>query len=151
MAQLLEIRYSRKFRVFTGILAWLSGIINFGIFPAVGGRFFIYFCGLPESFGVMGVQVSTLAVVIFVLLAIALFFIFVSGQIAVIVTDFIQGTLCNIMFVVIILAVLVMFSWPEILEALQSAEKEVSLLHPFHTKEAEDFNIFFYQFSVGFS
>ena len=151
LAQLLEIRYSRKLRIFTGILAWVSGIINFGIFPAVGGRFFIYFCGLPESFGVMGVQVSMLAVVIFVLLVVALFFTFMGGQVAVIVTDFIQGTLCNIMFVIIALAVLIMFSWPEILEALQSAEKEVSLLHPFHTKEAEDFNIFFYLIGAFFS
>jgi len=43
MAQFFEQRYSRNFRVFTGILAFFAGLINFGIFPAVGANFFIYF------------------------------------------------------------------------------------------------------------
>jgi len=34
LPQFFEIRYSRRFRIFTGIIAFISGIINFGIFPA---------------------------------------------------------------------------------------------------------------------
>ena len=39
LSQLFEARYSKKFRIFTGILAWVAGIINYGIFPAVTARF----------------------------------------------------------------------------------------------------------------
>ena len=58
MAQFFEMRYSRRFRVFTGIIAYLSGLINFGIFPAVGARFFIYYCGLPPTVSLAGLELS---------------------------------------------------------------------------------------------
>ena len=59
MAQFFEIRYSRRFRVFAGLVAFLSGIINYGIFPAVAARFFIGLCGLPDELLVGGVEIGT--------------------------------------------------------------------------------------------
>ena len=47
LGQFFEMRYSRRFRIFAGILAWFSGIIGFGLLPSVGARFFINFCGSP--------------------------------------------------------------------------------------------------------
>jgi len=49
LAQFFEKRYSRNFRIFAGIIAFVCGIINFGIFPAVGAQFFISYCGFPDS------------------------------------------------------------------------------------------------------
>ena len=71
LAQFFEMRYSKKFRVFTGILGWLSGIINMGIFPAVTARIIIYLCGFPLHFEMFGVTFSTFVVVMLVELFIA--------------------------------------------------------------------------------
>ena len=147
LAQFFEMRYSRKFRIFAGLLAFFSGIINFGIFPAVGARFFIYFCGLPQTFWVLGVSISTFALIMILLLSIALFFVFSGGQIAVIVTDFIQGVFVNFVFIAIVLFLLHKFDWTHIYQALEMAPKDASLINPFHTSHLKDFN--FWYFLIG--
>ncbi len=58
LAQFFEIRYNKNFRIFCGIVGFLAGIINFGIFPAIGARFFINFCGLPHNFDCFGITIS---------------------------------------------------------------------------------------------
>ena len=87
LAQFFEKRYSRNFRIFAGIIAFFAGIINFGIFPAVGAQFFINYCGLPESF--LGIPMYPLVMIL--LLGVALYFVYTGGQIAVIIADFFQG------------------------------------------------------------
>ncbi|QHI70668.1 sodium:solute symporter family protein [Tichowtungia aerotolerans] len=141
MAQFFEARYSESFRVFAGILAWVSGIVNFGIFPSVGARFFMYFLGFPER--VFGA--STYILLMLGLLLISLLFVFLGGQIAVIVTDFLQGIFSNIAFLVIITVLLVRFDWSEIIKTLlASAPENASLIHPFKSSEVEGFNYWFY-------
>ncbi|HBG26672.1 MAG: hypothetical protein A2Y10_18440 [Planctomycetes bacterium GWF2_41_51] len=137
LAQFLEIRYSKRFRIFTGLLGWLSGVINFGIFPSVGARFFIHFCGFPDT-------TAMYAIVMAILLVFALYFTFVGGQIAVIVTDFMQGVYTNIAFVIIMVIVILKFDWSQITQTLSIAQQGSSMLHPFQTQNAKDFNIWFY-------
>jgi len=121
MAQFFEIRYSRKFRVFAGLLAFVSGIINFGIFPAVGARFFIYFCGIPPEINFLGIEISSFPLVMIVLLAFALYFVFAGGQVAVIITDFIQGILVNAVFIGVIIYLLYLVDWNTIAEGVKHA------------------------------
>ena len=148
MAQFFEMRYSRKFRVFAGSLAFIGGILNFGIFPAVGARFFMYFCGLPHRFTFLGADVSTFAVLMILLLTISLYFVFAGGQIAVIITDFIQGTFVNIMLVAIVIYFVFIFDYDTIYTALQTAPKDASMINPFETSAARDFNFWFFMISI---
>ena len=149
MAQFFEMRYSRNFRVFSGILAWISGIINFGIFPAVGSRFFIYYTGLPINIPIFGIEFPTYIVMMIFLLSIALFFVFAGGQIAVIVADFIQGVFTNAVFIILILFFFFTLDWSQIFEALLSAQEtpHASLINPFKTSQVDDFN--FWYFIIG--
>ncbi|MFO7588025.1 MAG: sodium:solute symporter [Gemmatimonadota bacterium] len=147
LAEFFERRYSRRFRIFMGMLAFFSGIVNFGIFPAVGARFFIHFVGLPGAVRVAGVAIDTFPVVMAVLLATALMFVFHGGQVTVIVTDFVQGLFVNAVFLAITLFLLSTVSWEQILAALGTAPADASLLNPFRTSRVEDFN--FWYFLIG--
>jgi len=143
MAQFFEMRYSKRFRIFAGVIAFLSGIVNYGIYPAVSARFFIYFCGLPPSFDLLGVEVSTFVSLMILLLGTALFFVFVGGQIAVIFTDFIQGIFVSVVFVVIVVFFLVKFDYNTIFDTLMSRPADSSYLNPFKTGGAEHFDVGF--------
>ena len=148
LAQFFEVRYSKKLRIFAGILLWVSGIVNFGIFPAVGARFFIYFCGLPATVPFLGI--STFAAVMLFLLGMSLFFVFLGGQIAVMITDFFQGMFTNVVFLIILAAIFWMFDWSTIIETLQTAPADASRIQPFHTGKISGFN-FWYFFIQAFT
>ena len=144
VAQFFEIRYSRRFRIFAGLLAFISGLVNFGIFPAVGARFFIYFCGLPLSFTVLGITIGTFPVVMLVFLSIALFFVFAGGQVAVLITEFIQGIFANTVFLVLVVYFLILIGWDQIFQAVTTAPPDASLINPYHTSQVKDFNLWYF-------
>jgi len=148
LAEFFERRYSRNFRVFAGSVAFVSGIINFGIFPAVGARFFIYFCGLPQVVQIGGIEISTFALTMIFLLSLALFFVFSGGQIAVIVADFIQGLFVNIVFVIIALFLVTQIDWPNIVDAVSTVPRGKSLVNPFDTSHVKDFNFGYFLIGV---
>jgi SSS family solute:Na+ symporter len=148
LAQFFEMRYSRNFRVFAGLIAYLSGVINFGIFPAVTARFFIYYCGLPQTVPVFGLSVSTFALVMIVLLAIALFFVFLGGQVGIILTDFAQGVFVNVAFIVIVVYLFNVVDWGHVIQGLSMAPENASLINPFKTSQVEDFNLWYFLIGV---
>lgn len=139
LAQFFEMRYSRSFRIFAGFIAFLCGVVNFGIFPAVGTRFFIHFCGLPGSFTIAGYSLSTYAVLMAGLLTLSLFFTFTGGQIAIILTDFLQGLVTLSILVVTVGILLYKIEWSNITSALLQAPPGQSYLNPFDLGEARDY------------
>ena len=148
LGQFLEMRYSREFRIFAGSLVFVSGVVNFGIFPAVGANFFINYCGLPESWPFLGLYVPTYPSITFILLAVALYFTLVGGQISVLVTDFFQGFFVNIVLVAILFVILFTFPLREVFDSLLLAPEDKSMVNPFKTGAIEDFNFWYFMIAI---
>ena len=150
LAEFFEMRYSRNFRVFAGLVAFLAGIVNFGIYPAVGARFFIALCGLPPSFELLGITCSTFVALMAGLLAVSILFTMLGGQIAVMVTDFIQGAFANLVFVILIVYLLgFVFRWDQIAEVLLAAPEGKSPIHPMRMSGQQDFDLAYFLIAVA--
>ena len=124
LAQFFEKRYSRNFRIFAGIVAFFAGLINFGIFPAVGAQFFINYCGLPASF--LGVPMYPLVMIF--LLSISLYFVYTGGQIAVIIADFFQGVFVTIVLFIITVYLFFSIGWDQVTESLEKTPRNLASL-----------------------
>ncbi len=148
LAQFFEMRYSRRFRVFSGMVAFISGILNYAIFPGVTARFFVAMLGLPEQFGFMGAQLPTFPAVMAVLLAFAVFMVFAGGMLAVLVTDFFQGVFCFCTFVTLCWWVLLSFPWPQLEETMLMLPTGRSMLNPLGLQEEQNFNVVYWLISA---
>ncbi|MHB9070876.1 MAG: sodium:solute symporter family protein [Sedimentisphaerales bacterium] len=144
LAQFFEIRYSKRFRIFTGILQAVSGIINYGIFPAVSARFLMYFCNLPVSIEILGLSFPTFALIMAIFLSFALLLVATGGQVTIMTTDCIQGIIGYPLYLIVVIAILVSFSWSkQMAPVLLDRPAGMSMLNPFDVQQLRDFNIFF--------
>lgn len=148
LAQFMEMRYSRRFRFFSGLLCWISGVLNFGIFPAVTARFIIYFFGLPQTVHFGPIDVSMLAVVMALHLGFCLFIALNGGQITIMITDFAQGVFGLIIGVALTIFLVYNFSWADIYAGLQLAPENKSMIDPFKTSQVSDFSIWYFLIGV---
>jgi solute:Na+ symporter, SSS family len=142
--ELLERRYSKNVRIFSGFLCFTSGILNMAVFPVIEGRFFVYFIGLPPQFSFFGLcMLPTVHVISLMLVALALVFCFISGQIGIIVTDFIQGSVILIMFLTMGIVAYRVVNWSHIHEAIMSQPEPAVMLNPFSTSKGAEFGLSF--------
>ena len=142
--QFLEMRYSRQFRIFAGVLTYIAGILNMGIFPIIGANFFVYFCGLPDSILLFGLDVPTVLLAMLILQSAAVAICFMGGQVTLIITDFIQSVFVNIMFIVIAILIYFQFSWDQFAWAYKNSENALGLIHPFKGSNTTNFNAYFF-------
>lgn len=144
IGQFFEIRYNKPFRIFAAILQSISGIINYAIFPAVGARFLIYFCDLPLSVSLFGMEVPTFALAMMSFLGAAVLIIWFGGQITIMVTDCVQGILSYPMYVIVVAFILYKFSWSQdMAPTLLDRPSGNSLLNPYDIAKLRDFNVFY--------
>ena len=143
VGQFLEMRYSRRFRVFAAGLRSISEMLANMIMPAVAARFFIYFLDLPASFSVCGIVFNTFGTLIFVSLVMAISIICISGDLGITITDTLQGLLLYPLLVAFIIFCLVKFSWfEEIAPVMSDRAPGENFLNPYDIKALRDFNFF---------
>jgi len=148
LAQFFEMRYSKRFRIFSGLVAFVSGILNYAIFPGVTARFFVAMLGLPEHFGFLGASVPTFPAMMAALLAFAVFMVFAGGMLAVLVTDFFQGVFCFCTFVTVCYWVLLKFPWLQLEETMRMLPAGKSMLNPLGLQDEQNFNVVYWLISA---
>lgn len=141
LAQFFEIRYSRRFRLFTGMVGFLAGLVNFGIIPAVGSRFIVYFVGLPPTLHLFSTDVPTYIPLMAGLLSISWLLTVSGGLITSMVANCMEGMISQMLYLVLIVAMLTMFNWKEVSEMLSNRPAGLSLLNPFDSLGIQDFNL----------
>ena len=148
LAQFFEMRYSRRFRIFAGSLSCVSGFLNYGIFPAVTAKFVMMFFGFPDTFTLFGVVVPVFPALIAANLTFAAYIACSGGQISIMITDFFQGLVMMVVFLVVMLFFFNKFGWNEIVEVLRTAPEGASMINPFKTSKACDFNLIYFLIGV---
>lgn len=143
LAQFFEVRYSKSFRVFAGLVGFISGVINYGIFPALASRFFIYCCGFPTEVHMGGLHIPTMAIIMALYLTATMTMTLTGGHLTIMVTDCVGSLLTVVFYTIIIIVLLNMFSWGQIQTAMSGAPPGESMLNPFDTGSAKDFNIWY--------
>lgn len=143
VGQFLEMRYSRKLRIFAAGLRSLSEMLANMIMPAVAARFFIYYLGLPDYFKFAGITFNTFGTLIFVSLVLAITVIYISGDLGITITDTLQGLLLYPLLVAFIIFILIKFSWfEEIAPAMSDRVAGENFLNPYDIDQLRDFNVF---------
>ena len=143
LAQFFEMRYSRSFRVFAGLLSFLSGILNYALFPAIGGRFFLYYCGFPDSFHLFGLEWSTFGTLMALFLGVALVIVMTGGQLTTMITDCLQGIYSYFAYALLVGVIFYTFSFAQFKEVMFARPEGYSFINPFDTGMMTDFNIFY--------
>jgi SSS family solute:Na+ symporter len=143
LAQFFEMRYSRRFRLFMGILAFVSGILNYGIFPAVSSRFFVYFLDLPQSAHIGPIALPTFAIIMLGYLLCTVLILLIGGQVTLMVTDCLEGIFSHLVYIIIVVSMLLSVGWRPIVKVMSQAAPGHSLIDPFDAGQVPDFNFSF--------
>ncbi|HCG24937.1 MAG TPA: sodium:panthothenate symporter [Lentisphaeria bacterium] len=149
IGQFLEMRYSRPFRIFAATLRTVAEMITNAIGPAVAANFFIYFLGLPHRvmipmpFGWEPLNLPCFVIVVAAILCLAMVVIWPGGRISLLITDCFQGLMCYPIFVILVLYIVMKFSWGnDIAPVMLDRVPGESFLNPFDVDQLRDFNIF---------
>ena len=143
LGQFLEMRYSRKFRIFAAALRSLAEMIANMIMPAVASRFFIQMLGLPDYIHIFGLSIPTFVILVILFLTMAITLICLGGTLSLLVTDTIQGMFLYPLLALFVVFIIYKFSWSkEVLPVMMDRAPGESYLNPYDIHKLRDFNVF---------
>ena len=143
LGQFLEMRYSRRFRIVAAGLRSLAEMLANMIMPAIAARFFIQMLDLPQTYHVLGIELSTYVSLMVLFLTLAISLICFGGTLALVITDTIQGM---ILYPAIACFVVFLF-WKfsvggEIMPVMADRVAGESFINPYDISNLRDFNLF---------
>ena len=143
LGQFLEMRYSRRFRIVAAGLRSLAEMLANMIMPAIAARFFIQMLDLPQTYHVLGLELSTYVSLMVLFLPLAISLICFGGTLALVITDTIQGM---ILYPAIACFVVFLF-WKfsvggEIMPVMADRVPGESFINPYDIGNLRDFNLF---------
>ncbi len=143
LGQFLEMRYSRRFRIVAAGLRSLAEMLANMIMPAIAARFFIQMLDLPQTYHVLGLELSTYVSLMVLFLTLAISLICFGGTLALVITDTIQGM---ILYPAIACFVVFLF-WKfsvggEIMPVMADRVAGESFINPYDIDNLRDFNLF---------
>jgi len=141
LAQFFEMRYSRRFRIFTGALGFFAGIMNFGIVPCIGARFFVSFLELPQTTHLLALDVPTYLLFMAGFLTLSASLAISGGQVTILAGGCVQGIASQIAIIIVAFTMLPLFPWSETRDVLLHQPPEHSLVNPFDSFATADFNL----------
>lgn len=147
LAQFFEIRYSKNFRIFAGLLAFAGGVLAYGIYPAIGARFFIYFGGFPEH--IPGTNIQTFIPLMGLLMLPGLLLTTLGGQLTLMVVDCLEGIISLIFYLAIAATLMWMFTWGDISHAMMTyTPPKQSLFNPFNSAANTEFGFWYVMIAI---
>ena len=143
LGQFLEMRYSRKFRIFAAALRSAAEITANMIFPALAARFFMQMLELPQKLNILGLSIPTYDFLIVLFLTMAISLICMGGTLALVITDTIQGLVLYPLMAMFAIYILCKFSWSgEVIPVVQDRVAGESFLNPYDIYKLKHFNFF---------
>ena len=143
IGQFIELRYSRKLRIFAAALRSISEMLANMILPALAARFFIYFLDFPHQVQFLGMTFSTFHLIMLLCLFLAISIICMGGAMSIIITDTIQGFILYPMLVLFTVFVLIKFPWSsEMLPVMADRVPGESFINPNDIANLKMFNLF---------
>ena len=110
LGQFIEMRYSRRLRIFAAGLRSLAEMLANMIMPAVAARFFIHMLNLPARFSLLGLTLPTYECLMILFLTLAITLICLGGTLALVITDTFQGMILSPLLICFIAFILCKFS-----------------------------------------